>query len=254
MNLFLQPFVQSMQMLANSGLTLSINGNDLLFKVGLLAFLADTLAAHALGGFEGSMSFSHRTCRSCTATSEQIQSNFIESNFELRTAAKHHNQVSTLTGSSYAAHSVNYGINHPSELDNIPNFSVAENLPHDIMHDLFEGVVPYEMKLLITHLVNVKHFTVATFNDRLRRFDFGYIECSDKPSELDEKNFMRNPDQKIRQSASKMWLLAVVLPLLVGDLVPDDCEEWNLFLLLLRICSIACSWQYNQKPSHIFEF
>ena len=33
------------------------------------------------------------------------------------------------------------------------NFSVAENLPHDIMHDLFEGVVPYEMKLLLTHLI-----------------------------------------------------------------------------------------------------
>lgn len=53
---------------------------------------------------------------------------------------------------------------------------------------------------------------------------------------------MKNSGQKIRQSASKMWLLAVTLPLLVGDLVPEDIEVWDLFILLLRITSICCSW------------
>ena len=92
------------------------------------------------------------------------------------------------------------------------------------------------MKLLLTHLVNANYFTISTLNDRLRRFDFGYIEQSDIPSMFDEKTFLKNPEQKIRQSASKMWLLAIMLPLLVGDLVPEDCEEWNLFIILLRIC------------------
>ena len=66
-----------------------------------------------------------------------------------------------------SASSVEFGINRPSELDNIPNFSVAENLPHDIMHDLLEGIVPYELKLLLIKLVNAKYFTIATFNDCL---------------------------------------------------------------------------------------
>lgn len=243
MNLFLRPFVESMLMLSNNGLSVSIQGKPRHFKVSLLAFLADTLAAHSLGGFKESMSFAHRICRSCMATTEQIQSNFLESDFELRTAAAHRSQLLQLTGSTYASKSVEYGINRPSELDKIPNFSVAENLPHDIMHDLFEGVVPYEMKLLLTHLVNAKYFSIATLNDRIKRFDFGYIERSDIPSPLDEKTFMKNPAQKIRQSASKMWLLAIYLPLLIGDLVPEDCEIWDLYVLLLHICTIACSWQ-----------
>lgn len=230
-----------MQVLSNQGLAVPINGVERNFKVGVLAFLADTLAAHALGGFKGSMSFAYRICRSCMATTEQIQSSFLESDFEVRSAEQHQSHLNDLAGSS--SKSVEYGINRPSELDQIPNFSVAENLPHDIMHDLFEGVVPYEMKLLLTHLVNAKYFTISTLNDRLRRFDFGYIERSDIPSQLDERTFLKNPEQKIRQSASKMWLLAITLPLLVGDLVPEDCEEWNLFILLIRICSIACSWQ-----------
>ena len=46
-----------------------------------------------------------------------------------------------------------------------------------------------------------------------------------------------------------MWTLAIYLPLLVGDLIPEECEEWELFLVLLRICSIAESWEV--KPDNI---
>ena len=249
MNLFLKPFVDSMKTLSNHGLSVNLKGENRHFKVGIVTFLADTLAAHALGGFKESMSFSYRICRSCMATTEQIQSSFVESDFVLRSSQDHENQVQGLTGASHAANSIEFGINRQSLLDDIPHFSVAENLPHDIMHDLFEGVVPCEMKLLIMHLVNEKYFTIVTFNDRLRRYDFGYTERSDIPSLLDEKYFMQKPNQKIRQSASKMWMLAITLPLLVGDLVPEDSKVWALFAILLRICRIACSWQI--KPDTI---
>lgn len=84
MNSFLQPFVDSMKILAKDGLTVSIEGRNRHFKVGLLAILADNLAAHAIGGFKESMSFARRICRSCMATTEQIQTDFLESEFELR--------------------------------------------------------------------------------------------------------------------------------------------------------------------------
>ena len=126
MNAFLKPFVESMKTISNQGLTVLINGIERHFKVGLLAFLADTLAAHALGGFKGSMSFAHRICRSCMATTDQIQSNYLESNFELRTVEKHQSQLNDIVSSS--SKSVEYGINRPSELDQIPNFSVVQHL------------------------------------------------------------------------------------------------------------------------------
>ena len=46
-----------------------------------------------------------------------------------------------------------------------------------------------------------------------------------------------------------MWFLAVYLPLLIGYLVPEDCKFWSLYILLLKICSIATSWQI--KPDTI---
>lgn len=87
-----------------------------------------------------------------------------------------------------------------------------------LLHDLLEGVVPYELKLLLNYLIENKYITVAIVNERINSFDFGYSELSDKPSLLDER-VLKSNDQKIWQSASKMWLLAVYFPLLVGDLV-----------------------------------
>ena len=141
--------------------------------------------------------------------------------------------------------SVEYGINRSSVLDDIPYFSVAENLSHDVVHDLFEGVLPYEIKLLLAHLVHTTSLTIATLNDRIRRFDFGYSERSDVPTEIDEKT-LKSPTQKIRQSASKMWLFAVTLPLIIGDLVSTHLrfgmheQPPLLDVQSLKLCTVVC--------------
>lgn len=92
-------------MLANKGLNVPFQGDYRHFTVAIVAFLADTLAAHALGECKGSMSFAHRICCSCMATTDRIQSCFLESNFELRTAEKHRRQVEEVS-SSYSEKSV----------------------------------------------------------------------------------------------------------------------------------------------------
>jgi len=51
-------------------------------------------------------------------------------------------------------YSTTYGINYCSVLESLSFFSVAEGaMVPDIMHDILEGVLPLELKLLIT--VNV---------------------------------------------------------------------------------------------------
>ena len=119
---------------------------------------------------------------------------------------------------------------------------MAVNLPHDIMHDVLEGVIPYKMKLLLIHYVTCKYLSINSLNNRLNQFAFGYNELSDKSFEIDEA-VVKKRNTKIRESISKMWMLAVMLPLLIGDLVPEDCEYWALYNLLLRICSIVVSWE-----------
>ena len=115
---------------------------DEIWKGALLAFLADNLAAHELGGFKESFSFARKFCRSCLTDKEQSQGHFREDQFILRNQKSHEQQCSRLSDPDGANVSVEYGINRRSSLDSLPNFSVVENMPHDIMHDLFEGAVP----------------------------------------------------------------------------------------------------------------
>ena len=51
---------------------MTVSGEEKLVMGGVLFVLADTLAAHQLGGFKVGVGFSLRKCRMCLATKEQI--------------------------------------------------------------------------------------------------------------------------------------------------------------------------------------
>lgn len=38
---------------------------------------------------------------------------------------------------------------------------------------------------------------------------------------------------------SQMWTLAVLLPLMIGDTIPEDDPKWECYLLLLEITKIC---------------
>ena len=233
---FLTPFVEDLKELYCDGIIGLLNGAPHTYYGALLAFLADTLAAHALGGYKGSMSFALRICRSCMITPSQINRCFLESDCQLRNAETHFEQCSLLSGPLRDHYSTTFGINRLSVLEEVPGFSVVTGLPHDIMHDLFEGVVPYELKLLIIHCVCSRYFTIETLNERINAYDF----VSNKPAQIDAR-IVSNPSINIRQSASQMIHLSREFPMLVADLIPQNDEKWYAFLVLLKICAIALS-------------
>lgn len=233
-NDFMAPFVEDIKTLYCNGLTVSVAGVDRVLHGGLLAFVADNLAAHLVGGFKQSMSFALRICRGCMITRELSQKCFLESDCKMRTADSHFEQCALLTGPLSVHHSTSYGINRLSILEEIPGFSVTSGLPHDIMHDLFEGVVPYHMGLLLNYCVGEKFFTIEELNERIATFDF----LDNKPSEIDS-NLCKRSDSKVKQSASQMMALCREFALIIGDKIPENDSHWQLFLILLRICSIA---------------
>ena len=239
---FLQPFVNDLKSLFVDGITVTTGSSEQTHYGALLAFLTDTAAAHKLAGFKESMSFAHRICRSCMATRVTSQSQFNEDQFELRTPQKHEQQCQSISGSNRHENSVKYGINRTSVLEEIPGFSVATGIPHDVMHDLFEGVVHYELMLFLQYCVSSKFFSVATLNNRIRGYDFG---TADKPAVIDATS-LDLPEKKFRQSAGQIITLVRNIPLLIADKIPDGDETWTSFLLLIRICQIALSPIHSQ--------
>lgn len=123
-----------------------------------------------------------------------------------------------------------------SVLEEAPGYSIINGLPHDIMHDLYEGIVPYELKLLLRHCLNSMYFTVDELNGRIERYGF---DCNEP--RLLYSSAIRGSESKIRQSASQMMSPSHNLPLVIGDKIPEDDRHWVSFLLLLRICQISNS-------------
>ena len=170
----LEPFIKDniIMVLSSEGVNLAFAGREEVWKGTMVAFLADNLAAHEVGGFKESFSFARRFCR-CYMTNN------------------HADQCRALQGSNSHEASVEYGINRQAALEKIPGFSVTLCLPHDVVHDLLEGVIPHEIKLLLQHCLNNRYFKLLTFNQRLTAFDFGYSEVGDKPAPVENSCKMR---------------------------------------------------------------
>lgn len=81
MDVFLMPFVQDLKSLYCDGVNILVGSTTQTFYGGLLAFLADNLAAHAVGGFKEGVGFALRICRTCMATKLQSQTHFTEDKF-----------------------------------------------------------------------------------------------------------------------------------------------------------------------------
>ena len=68
--------------LASTGVDVTLSSGCIqTFKGTLLAFLANNLASHAIGGFKESFSLSYRFCRSHMATHPQAISHFVSHMF-----------------------------------------------------------------------------------------------------------------------------------------------------------------------------
>lgn len=80
-----------------------------------------------------------------------IQEIFDPSQFVLRTEENYQRHVELVERDPSIANQ--YGIKFNSPLNDLPSFHVTSGLPPDCMHDILEGVVPYEVGLILSKLL-----------------------------------------------------------------------------------------------------
>ena len=185
-------------------------------------------------------------------------SQFFEKDFILRTPRTHDEHCDMLDGPTGLYDSTTYGVNRRSVLNQVDYFNVASGqLPQDVMHVLYEGVLPLNVKLMLHRFISEEHlFTLKTLNDRIFSFSYGRNEARNKPSKCIEQGHLdgskRLPfsgmvahlaiqfsttcmQMYFNSVAAQMWTFSTLLPLIIGDCVPVDHPAWECFLTLLRI-------------------
>ena len=105
------------------------------------------------------------------------------------------------------------------------------------MHDLLEGVVQYELKLVFQYLVKEKHLSLESLSQRIQSFNYGFNVGRNRPSGLK----MDEGSKYLGLNAIQSWCLVRNTPLIFGDVVERNNSFWNLLLLLIQIVNIVFS-------------
>ncbi|KAF7640992.1 hypothetical protein LDENG_00001030, partial [Lucifuga dentata] len=131
------------------------------------------------------------------------------------------------------------GIKSDSKFNELAFFHVCNpGLPPCLGHDLFEGIVSYNLALYISHLVNEqKEFTYLQLNQRINRFRYLGNDANNKPCDVNSGT------EKLSGHAVQNWTLLRLLPVLIGDKIhsPLENEVWQLILQLRQIVELICA-------------
>lgn len=215
----------------------------------LFQVIGDNLAVHSLLGFPCGFTANH-FCRECKLSKYDCQEDLEERADQLRTRQ---NFVEDLeTGDLTTT-----GVARNSSLNKLSYYHVIDNHSFDLMHDLYEGVVPLVVKLVVKDLIDQGAITLGELNSRLTSFSYGFVDKQNRPSPLTLASLM-SPKGASGQSASQMNCLLHYLCLMIGDKVPRESETWEVLCSLLDITklltapgmSVEATYMLKAKVAH----
>lgn len=192
--------------------------------------ISDNLAAHELGGLVESFN-SLRSCRFCKISKTDMHACIDADLCQLRTKENFNQMVNSVTLNSCLI--TTYGIKCNSVLNKLKYFHVCWGCPSDVSHDIFEGVAPDLLKLVIDNCLSQRYFTLDELNSIINRFPYYGKDKKNKISKIKSEN---NSQFKvvIKQTAAECKNLVFMLPLFIASKIPENDEIWKVYLNFLN--------------------
>lgn len=224
----LNNIIQDVKRLETEGI--KINNNTI--KGSVVAVLGDNLGSHQIGGYVENFNTSSYFCRYCYINNTRDFNNR-EIKFEQRSVESYDFDINM----THATNALYRGVKSDSKLNELNYFHVTTGLPPCIAHDIYEGVVQFDLMLAITKLFSEKKLFLDALNMRLQalRFDF----------EKQQLPLLRKGDKLIGTAFQNLWLL-MVLPFALTDNEIHDLREhnvWKMILTLRKISNILLCFQ-----------
>jgi len=90
----------------------------------------------------------------------------------------------------------------------IPGFDVIKQLRQDIMHTILEGVLQYETRHILHHLIEQNVISLSQLNNEIINHGYGF----DKPNPLKETVFNGKEKYKLNYKAAQARIFLRLLP------------------------------------------
>ncbi|KYN50145.1 hypothetical protein ALC62_00173, partial [Cyphomyrmex costatus] len=227
--------IQDLKDIEQIGIEISYKNEKIILKGTLVALIGDNLGSHFIGGFNENFNMSGYFCRFCHINKIKENSQLITSKFKKRTVETYKEDINNIVNDNQASR----GIKSNSVFNNLNFFHVCQpGLPPCISHDLFEGIVQYDVMLIINELVVKRVLTYEYINDKLSNIYFQNEEKIYLPS--------IKKSEKLNGTHSQNMKLLNILPFALIRLNNlYDFEEWKLLLLLRKIVNIAIAFKIS---------
>lgn len=188
--------------------------------------VGDNLGVHSILGLTESFS-SNYYCRFCLADKNVTKELTTEQPNLLRLKNQyiHHLQ------------NKHFGIRERCMFNDLDYYHIYENQCIDVMHDLYEGILRYDMANIISKLITLIYFAIETLNFKVKYNLYNPYEINIPPAI--KENHLKNGS--IVCSAAEMDALVNNFRFIVGDTVPQGNKIWELNLLSLKITEIVSS-------------
>jgi len=200
-------------------------------KVTVQYMLGDSLGQHLIAGFIESFSGKY-FCRFC----DIIRSVFLRKPTKKKPRRSIDDYNRCVVEASTSDKSCK-GIKAGCEFNCLKYFHATTHLPNCIAHDLFEGVVSWDLSGIIERFVKKKKwFTYKLLNRRIKNFRCHGIDIPNKPA------FVRDDGKKLGGHAIQNWTLLRLFGLIIGDKIQDYNDPgWLLYLQLKELCEFYCA-------------
>jgi len=205
----------------------------------LLGILGDNLGSHYVGGFTENFNVEN-FCRFCLISKTQFKVEPYAIS-ELRSQENYDCSITVLQHNP--ALNNHAGIKFNSVFNQIPRFHVCNPaLPPCIGHDIFEGVIAYDMVLFIKYFVFKKWFSFEVMNHRILNFSYSYQDANDRPPTF------TSTACKLNGQAAENWCFFRLFPLIMFGLIKDPNDKvWKLYLSLKEAVELICSCKISHQ-------
>lgn len=234
----LENLVQIFQDLEEEGVELTIDGKETKVFFVMTRIFGDNLGLNEILGFTKGFN-ANKFCRFCNLSKNQTRANIHPKPEDLRTPDKHEKDRQKDDFSST-------GIADICLFDTLKNFHCTENYVCDIMHDLYEGIVKYDIPMILERFFNddTIDLDLDTLNHLKQNFCYGHIEIGNLSCEITANN-IKNSSLKMSASEAKTFLH--FLPLMIGQYIEANNKYYEMLLNLLDISDLIMLSSFNSQ-------
>ncbi|KAK0142283.1 hypothetical protein N1851_020018 [Merluccius polli] len=228
------PLLSDLKTLEEVGVYIETFGDCL--KGTVYSVAADNLAAHGLAGFNESFRSTY-FCRFCLATKQKCKYQML---YLMRTKDLHDKHVQEIQNNDSQK---KYGVKQSCVLsDHLSYFHPITGFPPEILHDLFECVVPVELAHCLKGLIAKKYFTLEELNRAILSFPFQHSDKVDRSHPIPPNVVTRGT---IGGNGHENHTLLRLLPVLIGSRVPEGDTFWEVLMNLKDIVELAMSHAFT---------